>query len=107
MSCPRRLPPADVHLHLPTDSATPLPHATDGEHCRTSLYLTEVSQLATLAHSGHPLSSGKPRHYQWTPGQQWTGILAALLGLQHFPLKNKYENSKKRRSYKSYATLGE
>jgi hypothetical protein len=75
----QRLPSATTHLRLPSNSATLLPLSADSEHHTTSLYLTEVSRLATVAHSDRTLSSGEPHHRKWTPGP-WRTV-----GLANFP----------------------
>jgi hypothetical protein len=62
MSSQQRLSSAAIHLLLPTDSTTPPPHTTDTEHHTTSLDLTKVSWIATVACNGCELRFGEPRH---------------------------------------------
>jgi hypothetical protein len=66
---------AVVHLCLLADSATPLSCDVDGEHRTTSLYLTEVLQLVTMARSGCVSSSDELRRRQWISGSCWTSTI--------------------------------
>jgi hypothetical protein len=61
VNCHHSSPPPNNFFYL-------LPCAADGEHHTTSLYLTEVPRLTTVARSGHASSSGELRRHQWTPG---------------------------------------
>jgi hypothetical protein len=70
------LPPNRFHY------PTALWHWWWAPHRTASLYLTEMSRLATVAYNGYVLSFGEPCCRQWTPSPWWTDGLAHLQGPQ-------------------------